>query len=72
MGSFDTEFGLPVQKKFLQLLVFDQKWAALNGLDIIKPEFFENRVLFNICKWIHEYHKKYKTIPTKTVLEEKA
>ena len=72
MGSFDTEFGLPVQKKFLQLLIFDQKWATLSGLDIIKPEFFENRVLHNICQWIHDYHKKHKTIPSKLVLEEKA
>lgn len=72
MSSFDTEFTLDIQKKFLQLLVFDQKWAALNGLDIIKPEFFENRILHNLCKWIHEYHKKYKNIPTKDVLKEKA
>ena len=47
MSSFDTEFTLDIQKKFLQLLIFDQKWAALNGLDIIKPEFFENRILTN-------------------------
>ena len=72
MSSFDTEFTLDVQKKFLQLLIFDQKWAALSGLDIIKPEFFENRILHNICKWIHDNYKKYKTIPTKVVLNEKA
>lgn len=69
--TFDNDFDLSVQKKFLQLFVFDQKWAALSGLDIIKPEFFENRVLHNICKWMHEHYKKYKTIPTKLVLTER-
>lgn len=72
MYNFDEEFGLPVQKKFLSLLIFDQKWASLNGLDIIKPEYFENHILHNICKWIHEYYKKYKSIPTKLILTEKA
>jgi replicative DNA helicase len=55
----------------LQLLVFDPKWASLSGLDIIKPEFFENRILHNICKWIHEYYKQFKSIPSALVLEEK-
>lgn len=70
--SFDTDFGLDVQKKFLELLIFDQKWAALSGLDIIKPEFFENRILHNICDWIHYHYKKFKVIPSKLVLQEKA
>ena len=70
--SFDSDFNVTVQKKFLELLIFDQKWASLSGLDVIKPEFFENRILHNICKWIHEYYKQFKKIPTKTVLLEKA
>ena len=70
--KFGDDFNLDVQKRFLAALIFDQKWADLSGLDIIKPEFFENRVLHNICKWIHEFHKKYKNIPTKLVLQEKA
>lgn len=69
--NFGEEFNLQVQKKFLSLLIFDQKWAELNGLDIVKPEYFENRILHNICKWIHEYYKDYKSIPTKLVLTEK-
>ena len=69
--NFGEEFNLQVQKKFLSLLIFDPKWAELNGLDIIKPEYFENRTLHNICQWIHEYHKEYKSIPTKLVLTEK-
>lgn len=71
-ASFNDDFNIDVQKKFLELLIFDPKWASLSGLDIIKPEFFENRILHNICKWIHEYYKSYKKIPTKVVLEEKA
>lgn len=70
--SFDEEFNITVQKKFLSLLIFDSKWAALNGIDIIQPGYFENRILYNICKWIHEYFKQYKSIPTKLVLTEKA
>lgn len=68
--SFNDEFNLEIQKKFLMLLIFDSKWAALSGLDIIQPEFFENRILHNICFWIHAYYKKYKCIPTKLVLTE--
>ena len=70
--SFDDDFTVEVQKRFLATLIFDQKWADLSGLDIIKPEFFDNRVLHNICKWIQEHHKKHKSIPTKLMLQEYA
>ena len=70
--TFDDKFNVEAQKYFLKVLIFDQKWASLSGLDIIKPEFFENRMLHNICKWIHEHHKKYHVFPSKLVLEEKA
>ena len=70
--KFDDDFNVDVQKRFLALLVLDQKWADLSGLDIIKPEFFETRTLNNLCRWIHEYHKKFKSFPTKLVLNEKA
>ena len=70
--SFDDDFTVDVQKRFLATLIFDPKWADLSGLEIIKPEFFENRVLHNICKWIQNYHKKHKSIPTKLVLQEYA
>lgn len=70
--TFDDKYNVEVQKYFLKLLIFDQKWAELSGLDVIKPEFFDNRMLHNICQWIHENHKKYHVIPTKIVLEEKA
>lgn len=71
-ASFNDDFSVDVQKKFLQLLIFDPKWASLSGLDVIKPEFFENRILHNICKWMHEYYKKHKSLPTQLVLEEQA
>ena len=70
--TFDTEFEPAVQKKFLSLLIFDQQWAAINGLEVLKPEYFENRILSQICYWIKDYFKKYKKIPTKLVLTEKA
>lgn len=71
-SSFEDEFNLTIQKKFLSILIFEPEWAKLNGKDIIRPEFFENHMLHNLCKWIHNYYKKYKTTPTKLVLTEKA
>lgn len=70
--SFDEEFDLTIQKKFLGLLVLDKTWSELSGLEAIKAEYFDDPVLYNICKWIHDYYKKYKDIPTKTILKEKA
>lgn len=70
--TFDTDFNLAAQKKFLTLIVFDKNWAMLTGLDVIKPENFENKTLNRICYWIHEYHKQFKAIPTQTVILEKA
>lgn len=71
-SSFEDEFNLTIQKKFLTILIFDPDWAQLNGKDIIRPEFFENHMLHNICRWIHNYYRKYKTTPTELVLTEKA
>lgn len=70
--TFEEEFTLPIQKKFLGLLMYDKSWAALNGLEIILPEYFENERLKRICTWIHDYYRKYKNIPTKPVLKETA
>ena len=70
--SFDEEFDINIQRKFLGLLVLDKTWAELNGLKIIKPEYFEDTIIYNICKWIHDYYKEYKDIPTKLILKEKA
>lgn len=70
--TFEEEFTLSVQKKFLGLLMYDKSWAAINGLEIILPEYFENDKLKRICKWIHEYYNKYKCLPTKPVLKELA
>ena len=59
--SFENEFNLQIQKKFISLLIFDKAWAEINGLDVVKPELFENNTLKNICSWIHKHYKKYKT-----------
>ena len=71
-SNFEDEFGLDVQKKFIGLLLRDKTWAELNGFDIIKPEYFQNKILKLICKWIHDYHREYKDFPTKLVLSEQA
>lgn len=70
--SFENEFNLQIQKKFISLLIFDKAWAEINGLDIVKPELFENNTLKNICSWIHKHYKKYKTYPTRTILAKEA
>ena len=66
--SFEEEFNTDVQKNFIGLLVQDKLWAELNGFGIITPDLFENRILHNICQWIHSYYKKRKDIPTKLTL----
>ena len=68
--TFEEEFNITVQKKFLALLIFDQDWAAISGLEIILPEYFENQHLRRVCKFIHEYYKKYKQIPSKKALDQ--
>lgn len=70
--NFEDRFNLNIQKKFLSLLIYDKEWSMINGLEIIKPEYFENRLLQNICKWIHKYYKNYKTAPTLVVMTEEA
>ena len=65
--SFEEEFNVNIQKKFLSLLIFDKTWADLTGFSIIQPKCFENSILNHICYWISSYHKKYKTSPTKMI-----
>lgn len=69
--TFEEQFNTDVQKKFLSILFYDPKWASLNGLSIIEPKYFENHILYNICKWTHEYFKQYKALPTNLILKEK-
>ena len=71
-SKFDEKFDIEIQKKFLGLLIFDKTWATLTGLEIIKPDCFENAILRNICLWIHEYYRQYKALPTETILKERA
>lgn len=71
-STFDEEFKLTEQKKFLSLLIYDSQWALLNGLEVIRPEYFDSNYLKNICKWIKQYAKKYKNIPTRLILQQKA
>ena len=70
--SFESEFTLEIQEKILSLLIFEPEWAKLDGLEIIKPEYFENKALRAICTWIHKYYKEHKDTPTKAVLEQEA
>lgn len=70
--SFEEEFTLPVQEKILSLLIFEAEWAKLDGLEIVKPEYFENKALKAICTWIHRYYQKTKDTPTKAVLLQEA
>lgn len=68
--GFNDEFTLDMQKKFLSLLVIDKSWAQIDGLTIIIPEYFENKLLKLICDGIHKLYKKYNKIPGKLALEE--
>lgn len=70
--SFDDKFTIELQKKFISLLVFDKPWATMVGFDLIQPQYFENNTLRNICKWIHDYYKQYKSLPTDEILKAQA
>ena len=70
--GFENEFKLQVQEKILSLLIFEPEWAKLDGLEILKAEYFQNKTLRAICTWIHRYYEKYKETPTKEVLENEA
>lgn len=70
--SFENEFTLQVQEKILSLLIFESEWAKLDGLEIIKPEYFENKSLKAICTWIRRYYESMKDTPTKDVLLQEA
>lgn len=65
-------FDIEIQKKFLSLFVFDYNWATLVGKDVLKPEYFDNIILKNICNWILKYQSKYKTMVTKDILTNEA
>ena len=71
-SKFDDNFDEALQKKFIGLLIFDKVWAEMNGFDLIKPQYFENATLRNICTWIHDYHKQYKALPTKAIITQTA
>lgn len=66
--DFDSEFSLDVQKRFLTLLIYEQQWSDLYGLEIVKPECFDNKLLKTICKWIHDIYKEYNCAPTMPML----
>lgn len=70
--NFDDEYKIDTQIKFITLLIYDKTWTELSGLEVVKPDFFENRYLRNICIWIHDYYNKYKGVPSKLILTETA
>lgn len=70
--TFNDKYTFDVQKNFLKALIFDQKWAKMDGLDIIKPKFFENRYLYDICTWVRDHYREYKMAPDLNILREKA
>jgi hypothetical protein len=58
--SWDEDF----QKHILSLLISDRQFL-LSSLDIIKPNYFTNKVHKKVCQIVFSYFKKYRVIPRK-------
>jgi hypothetical protein len=56
-------FNRPFRLKILSLML-DNSWVTQYGLDIIKPEFFEQDDEEKICKSILRYWSDYKSVPS--------
>lgn len=64
--TYDFEFEM--QQKIVALLFQDFTYLSTVGVELIKPSFFDNVYLQNICKWIVTYYEQYHTKPTEAVL----
>ncbi len=64
--TYDFEFEM--QQKIVALLFQDFTYLSTVGVELIKPSFFDNVYLQNICKWIITYYEQYHTKPTEAVL----
>ena len=61
-------FEVEMQKKIVALLFQDFTYLSTVGVELIKPSFFDNVYLQNICQWIISYYEQYHTKPTESVL----
>ncbi len=57
------------QKSILSLLLKD-RYFLVQGLDLIKPFYFTERVHQIICNILFDYFEKYKHIPKETIIRE--
>lgn len=61
-------FELETQQKILALLFQDFRYLSTVGVELIKPNYFDNPILANIARWIIIYYEEYRTRPTETML----
>jgi len=65
--SYFSQYGKDFQEKIFQCLLNDHRWAAQMH-EVMTHEYFELRYLKYLCLRYFEYHHKYKTFPTMSLL----
>jgi len=58
--SFNERF----QRKILSLCVQDLGFLESIALEVIKPEYFDDKILRHMCVWTFEFYHKYKNVPS--------
>jgi replicative DNA helicase len=61
------QYGKIFQEKIFQSFITDQRWAA-QMMEVMTPEFFEQKYLKYLIERYFSYHEKYKCFPTLPLL----
>src|SRR5581483_1345989 len=57
-----------ISQKILGLLILD-RYFLVQSIDLIKPEYFEDRGHQLICNIVFSFFRQYKTLPNKLFIE---
>jgi len=66
-NSYFSQYGKDFQEKIFQCLLNDHRWAGQMH-EVMTHEYFELRYLKYLCMRYFNYHDKYKTFPTMSLL----
>ena len=61
------QYGKSFQEKIFQSFLTDQRWAA-QMMEVMTPEFFEQKYLRYLVERYFSYHTKYKCFPSMPLL----
>ncbi len=66
-NAYFSKYGKEFQEKIFQCFLNDHRWAAQME-EVMTYEYFELRYLRYLCQRLFDYHCKYKTFPTLSLL----